>query len=47
MNGPQKNAIIKDLLNEETINTICYKHKISKQELSNILKSFYLKDYHQ
>lgn len=46
MNGTIRSAIINDILNEETINTICYKYKISKQELSNMLKTYYLKDFH-
>ncbi len=45
MNGAVKSEIIRDILNEETINNICYIYKISKQELSNILKTVYLGDF--
>ena len=46
MNNAVKSKIINDILNEESINNICYKYKISKRELSNLLKTCYLKDYH-
>ena len=38
MNNMLKSKIINDLLQEQSINTICMMYGISKQELNNILK---------